>query len=449
MERSDVIFKPDKWQSQVLAHPGNVHLRTGRQVGKSTIVSRKTHQFAKDFDGVTILVISASIRQASYLYDKIIALFERDNEVLITKAMDEFKKKRHRFPSRQELRELQMKASLYAELPTKTKIILKNRTRIYCLPAGKTGVFIMGLTIDLLIADEAAFIPEPVWNAVLPMVAISRKIHKMGFIWLLSRPFGKGGYFYEAEHDIDFRSWHISSEQCNRIDKKFLIKERERMSKQEYAQEYLGEYVDEFNQFFATALIKKCMTFINWSYEKDYDRSKAYYLGVDIARYGADENAFVISEMGRDKKVIVVKVLTTRNIALTDTVGRVKLLDDRFHFRKIFIDDNSIGSGPTDMLIEKYGDRKVIGLNNSIKSVTGVTKRVLKEDMYSGALMLMETGKLEIVSDLALLRSLKSITYEYTADKRVRLHGNYSHLCEAFVRACWCIKERGLRVYIA
>jgi len=101
---------------------------------------------------------------------------------------------------------------------------------------------------------------------------------------------------------------------------------------------------------------------------------------------------------------------------------------------------------------ERLGRRRVIGLDNSSKGiqVEGEEKRVkiLKEDLYSFTLMLMETGKLELISNLDLLRSLKSITFEYTSDKKIKIFGNYSHLCEALVRACWCLKEKGLNLYV-
>lgn len=66
--------------------------------------------------------------------------------------------------------------------------------------------------------------------------------------------------------------------------------------------------------------------------------------------------------------------------------------------------------------------------------------------------MLMETGKIQIINNLDLLRSLKSITYEYNstpgANTNVKIYGTYAHLTEAFVRACWCVKERGLNLYV-
>ena len=96
-----------------------------------------------------------------------------------------------------------------------------------------------------------------------------------------------------------------------------------------------------------------------------------------------------------------------------------------------------------------------MGLNNASKGVLDPTKenpekrtKIFKEDLYSNCLMLMETGKLQLINNLKLLKSMKSITFEYTADKHLKLYGNYSHLTETLVRACWCIKERGLSLYV-
>ena len=93
-----------------------------------------------------------------------------------------------------------------------------------------------------------------------------------------------------------------------------------------------------------------------------------------------------------------------------------------------------------------------MGINNASKRVTvqGEEKKrgILKEDLYSNTLMLMETGRLKILADLSLLKSMKSITFEYkTESGMIKIFGDYSHLTEALVRACWCIKERGLDIY--
>jgi len=418
-------FKWDKWQEDILKHSGNITLRSGRQVGKSEVISAKGANFALDHPGTTTLIIAASQRQSSLLFEKVRGNIERYEE--------------------------ERKERLFKEPPTLTRILLKNGSKIYSLPAGRTGYFIRGFTIDMLIADEAAYIPETVWNAVIPMIAVSRKARGMGFIILLSTPFGKGGYFFNSFTDNEFRSFHVSSENCIRIPKAFLKKEKERMTKAEYRQEYLGEFTDEWNQFFPTALIKKCMTFIEWSKKEDYDTSANYYYGLDPARYGGDEIGGVVVEE-KNWKLKAVKCIITDRVSTTDTVGRTGMMDDEFKFKKLFIDDGGLGGAVTDQLIEKLGRRRVMGLNNASQRYQeqGEEKKrgILKEDLYSNCLKLMETGKLELISDLRLLKSMKSITFEYSSDKNIKLFGNYSHLTEALVRACWCLKERGLGLYV-
>lgn len=415
----DQDFKLDRWQREVLAHKGSIAIRAGRQVGKSTVIGIKAAQFARDYPGTTTLVIAASHNQSKWLFEKI----KGEIEEMIDK--DEIG---------------------YEEDPTLTRVVLSNGSRIYALPAGRTGYFIRGLAIDLLIADEAAFMSEEVWRAVIPMIAVSKSKRGLGWIILLSTPYGKGGYFYECCMDGDFRHFHLSSEECPRIPDSFLAKEKKRMSKAEYAQEYLGEFIDEWNQFFPTKTIKKCMQFHIWDTDKEYDSRKSYYMGVDVARYGGSENAFIIAEMDWKKRVKVVKALVTKRVAITDTIGRIKDLDEKFKFRKVFIDDEGIGGGVMDVLLEDMG-RKIIGISNSKRTVDkeGNRKRILKEDLYSNALVLMESNLMSMIADVNLLRSLKSIIFEYTRERRVSLHGDYSHLAEAFVRACWCIKDRGLR----
>jgi len=68
------------------------------------------------------------------------------------------------------------------------------------------------------------------------------------------------------------------------------------MSKTEYAQEYLGEFIDDYSQLFPTKLIKESMTFIDWNKADDGLPGSHYYLGLDLARYGGDEVAYVIVE---------------------------------------------------------------------------------------------------------------------------------------------------------
>ena len=414
--KTKLDLKLDNWQEKLLNEQGNIVIRAGRQVGKSTAVALKAYFFARENANKTLMIIAASQRQSSLLFEKIISFFIETDQKMIEGE------------------------------PTKTKLILTNKTRIYCLPAGRTGYAIRGFSIDLMIADEAAFISEPVWVALIPMMAVTG-----GKLILLSTPFGKGGFFFRCFGDSDYLQFHLRSTDCPRIPKSFISKEKDRMSRLEFAQEYLGEFIEDYTQYFGTNLIRNCVKFLKWNFEEEYDRGKTYYMGVDIARYGGDENAFTIVEMQHNDNLKLVKVLTTRMMSLTDTIGRIIKLDSMFNFRKIFIDDMGLGAGVLDMLIEKLG-RKAVGINNSTKTIDKEAEKrikILKEDLYSNLLVLMERGKIEMIDVPELRRSLQSIQFEYkTESKRVRIYGNYSHIAEALVRAAWSVKAKGLNLYI-
>jgi hypothetical protein len=193
------------------------------------------------------------------------------------------------------------------------------------------------------------------------------------------------------------------------------------------------------------------MTIKDWDYKTDFKRGNRYYLGVDFARYCGDENALVIAESIGDK-IRIVRVETTFRTSSTDTIGRIIEKEAMYNFKKIFVDDGGMGGPITDMLREKLG-RKVIGLNNASRGikVQDIDKRVklLKEDLYCNTLMLMENGLVEFINDMYLMKSMKSITFQYGVDKKkIHIFGLYAHICEALVRACWLTKEKGLSIYL-
>ena len=192
----------DEWQKEVIEYQGNICLRSGRQVGKSTVIAIKVAEYSTQNRKKSVMVISATERQAYLLFSKILGYLLDHYKTWIKSGKDR---------------------------PTKTEIKLKNGTIIRCLPTGLDGIGIRGYTVDLLIADEAAFIPEDVWAAVKPMLATTK-----GNLILLSTPKGSDNFFYHSYYNPTFKTWHISSEDCPRISKEFLDGEKKSMSKLHY-----------------------------------------------------------------------------------------------------------------------------------------------------------------------------------------------------------------------
>jgi len=431
-KREDITL--DRWQREVLETGGreNIALRAGRQVGKSTVISRLAAEYAAGNKGKSVLIISATERQAYLLFTKVLMYLDTNFKTWIKKGKDR---------------------------PTKTEIKLNNKSIIRCLPTGLSGLGIRGYTVDLLIADEAAFIPQEVWPAVIPMLVTTG-----GKIILLSTPFGKSGYFYESYYDDSFKSWHIKTEDVAKERKEpqrtfmldYINKQKQRMSTLEYMQEFEGEFVDELRQLFSDDVIKKACVLKRQIASKEH---RDFFLGVDIARLGDDEGTYEIIEK-RDKNVFRhVESIVTKKKLTTETFDRILSLEKQYCFRKIGIDagSGSLGVGILDFLLrEPVVKRKVIALNNlqRVLDHTGERKRgLLKEDMYMNMLALMEKGYLKLLDDDEVIASLRSVQYEYiiTVGKKtsVRIFGNDTHIAEGLVRAAWLANQKHLNLSIS
>lgn len=409
-------MKLDEWQEKVLETSGDIVLRSGRQVGKSTIISIKASQYAVQNPNKTILIVASVERQAYLLFEKV-----------LNYMYDKYPKW----------------IGLGKEKPTKHKITLRNGSVIWCLPTGMSGAGIRGYTVDLLIADEAAFIPQDVWAAITPMLAVTK-----GIKILLSTPHGKEGYFFDCFNDPSFTSFHISSEECGRVSKEFLKREKMRLTKCQYAQEYLGEFVDELRQFFPSELIRKAM-----SLQRGYPISSGdRFLGVDVARMGEDESVLVSVNRYGDHIWQMDMEVTTKNY-LTETISRIKASDSHWNFKKIYIDDGGMGVGVYDpLLLDDQTKRKIVAINNARRSLdvsdSPRMKRTMKEDLYNNLLWLLEGERIYLFDEPEIFLSLSSVQAEYDESGKLKIFGNYTHIVEALIRAVWCMKDKDLNIWV-
>ena len=107
----------DPWQKEVLETSGNIVLRSGRQVGKSTIIAIKAAEYAIKHPKKNILIISAVERQAQLLFEKVLGYLSDHYKRQILGGRDR---------------------------PTKHLINLKNKSKIYSLTTGMSGSGIRG-----------------------------------------------------------------------------------------------------------------------------------------------------------------------------------------------------------------------------------------------------------------------------------------------------------------
>jgi len=404
----------DPWQEKYINTEGNCFLLCGRQSGKTAAMSIKFGKRAATRPNSKILMIAYTEKQAYNLFFKTLMYLEAKHQKLICRGKDK---------------------------PTQHEISLTNGSQIMCYACGLKGEGIRTFTVTDLVIDEAAPMAREVFVSTMPMLSVTK-----GTLDISSTPRGKAGFFYDCSKRDDFTKFYVSAENCPRHTKEFLKSQSEVMTKLEFAQEYLAKFLDELRQFFPDELISRVML----RKRSDLHPIGKNYLGVDIARKGKDESVF-LSLTKRQDRLFQIDMNITKNTFLTESVQRIKNLNKRYDYRRMYIDTTGMGFGVFDPLLDdNETKRKVVSIENDYRSLDyekgGTKKKVAKEDLYNNLLNLMENNRIELFNEPEISLSLKSVQYEYS-DGNLKIFGDYTHIVEALVRAAWCVKDKSLNIY--
>lgn len=220
-------FYPDPWQEKVLRSSSpRLLLNCSRQSGKSTTAAVLALHRALFFPDSLVLLVSPSLRQSSELFRKVID---------------------HYTPVANRPRPLE---------ENRLSLKLPNRSRIVSLP-GKEETIRGFSGAALIIEDEAARVPDDLYRAVRPMLAVSQ-----GRLVLMSTPFGKRGHFFEewTNDDDTWERFEIAATQCPRISQDFLEEEQRALGEWWFKQEYLCVFTETTNQVFSYDLVSAAIS---------------------------------------------------------------------------------------------------------------------------------------------------------------------------------------------
>jgi Terminase large subunit, T4likevirus-type, N-terminal len=204
-----VGVEPDDWQTEVLdsEHPRKI-LCCGRQVGKTTVAAILSIHKALTVPGTTVLNLAPGERQAKLLFSKAASLYRRAG-----------------YP-------------LSAHSERRTGLELSNGSVIEALPAVERTT--RGYSVDLLVVDEAAAVPDLDYHGILPALIATR-----GEQVLLSTPRGKRGFFHDLWHGgDDWQRVMVRSDEVGRIRQEDLEVFRRTMPEQFFRQEFYCEWLD-------------------------------------------------------------------------------------------------------------------------------------------------------------------------------------------------------------
>ncbi|MDR3718889.1 MAG: terminase family protein, partial [Bryobacteraceae bacterium] len=250
-------FTPDAVQAEILrSRAERLMLCCTRQFGKSTITAIKALHHAWTHPESLVLVAAPTARQSGEWLRKIRSFL---SQLGVRGRSDGINR-------------------LSCKLP--------NGSRLIGLPDVPDNV--RGFSkASLVLIDEAAFVADELYQALNPMLAVSR-----GSLWLMSTPGAQTGFFYEewsreatrkddsfvAEDGvateavderlvespaeggaIDWRRFRVTAEQCPRIPPEFLAEQRILLGDAVFRREYLCEFVAAGTQIIDHALLDSAL----------------------------------------------------------------------------------------------------------------------------------------------------------------------------------------------
>ena len=414
--RDPVLFQvgylnqePHKKQIEVLRSPHkNKVIVCGRRSGKTQMIAGEIIRGAALRVYKKQIVIAPQFKQSMIVYNKILELMHQGG------VYDD------------------IEASLRNPYP---KIIFKNGDFIDFGSADNPDS-LRGEAYDRVFIDESAFIKKGAMDVIKPLT-----FDTGAPIWETTTPWGKGDIWERwrrgKKGDPDYGCFHYNYKDNPYIHPegiKEIEKDIEEWGEDSvYVQcEILGNFVEDRDVYFKQELVESCIE----EYEMGFPHPKSLFvMGVDIAGMGEDESVFIVIEQDMHGGIKVNFITNYEKNKPREVVGMVKILDEKYHFDKVYLDETGAGEGPTDWLKESLSEERVEGIKFSVKS---------KMDMYSNLKKMMQQGKIKFPNHKKLIYQLLDLRYEVTSGGDLKLHHSergHDDYADALALACLYFKD--------
>ena len=268
-----------------------------------------------------------------------------------------------------------------------------------------------GYTIKngILILDEAAYLTEDILGLVLPWISVSSSP-----LLLVSTPKVRSGVFYNywvqcvedttgKMKSIDWCDWDTS---CM-ISDDMVEQYRKVMTNNQFKSEILGQWLDDDGMVF-TNITENILDY-------DVTDSKTYYAGID---FGAGNTGDYTSLTIFNEKGEMVFLDYFNDLGTFQQVDRLigDLTPYMDKMKKIYAENNSIGSPFIDLIIKSAKDKKLMKIVNSIErwTTTNSSKQKLVTQFCAG----LEHNDVKLLNDRVLINQLTS--YEATYNNKTQ-----------------------------
>lgn len=397
--------EPFDYQKEFLDNEANRKLFVaGRRVGKSRSASWKALWYAITHAEAEVLLTAKTQRQSMELFRQIKA----------------------------EIRQSEAESEEWGiSRETRTEVNFSNGSRIVCLPLGRDGSNIRGYGADLLIVDEAAYVPEGIFQEVLmPFLAVGQN----QFI-MISTPRGKRGFFWDRYDESnrgenDYFVQQVPTWMNPRVDDEWVERQRNNLTPMQFKREIKGEFDENADAYFTEEEVTHEDVAVGRPVQRETD---AAYLGVDLAHTGDDESVYI----SLDQNGNLFDIEHTSNKELTDAMGRIRELDKYNSYDKILIDQTGLGAGVVDQVQEDLGN-KVEGMKFTLDRKQSIYSNLKNNFQDQRLTFRFEPNAGEDTNTMK--QQLTALEYDYTSSGKLKIFhpsGEHDDFCDALALAAW------------
>lgn len=410
-------FHPFPYQMKMLEAPSKkIVVCAARRVGKSITMANKALWFAICHPKTSTLIVASTQRQSMLMFDKLLDMVYGSGH---------------------------LQGSVVRK--TRTLITFTNGSRIVALPCGRDGKTLRGEHADLIIVDEAAFVPEDViLSVMMPMLATTN-----GTVIMMSTPYDRSHFFFTAFNSPSWSRYRFKTEDNPLVSKEWLEQQKEMLGEKRFKQEYLAEFVDDEDTYFPMSLLRKCVHSCVGS-ECKFCASNAgseiptgeLYAGYDPGGL-TDPAALVVVEKAKASsnndsynpafRVVYTKTFYGSEKSQVDVYTKFNVQIAEFHkvahLKKLVVDSTGIGA-PIVSNCKELG-LPVEGMNLHRKN---------QEEIFSNLKILLEQRKVELPDNLELLSCLNCISCEPSRSGTYSFShpsGTHDDLAYALALAVW------------
>lgn len=385
-----------------------ISIRAARRFGKSYLVSAIAAHAAATKPNYKIVCISRSQRQSSEMFHTIEQIINMSN----------------------------MKGSIVRQ--TQTILELSNGSTISSLPGGSPDS-IRGITNDMVLLDEAAFITADLVSVVYPTI-----ISTQGKIILISTPQASSGEFYRScQPESEFTKFHFTHADAIFADGTPLIPQEELdreilrcggVGSPEYIREYLAEFTNAEGAYFD-------IDALNDAFDKNPTEIKfglegyKYCIGADLAQV-EDYTYFSVLDYTDSENLKIVRTVRFNGKSTDEILLSLYKEARAFNAQRIFIDNAGVGRSLLEHLNDRYPNIRWTGFNFNKES---------KPRIMTNLSIVLGRRQLELPEDENMREEFINFFYKINPDnKHIKMGGANGKHDDAVISVALAVEAAGI-----